>query len=77
MDDDPTASSDVHETEEMAIERYKCALRRDLESLLNTQRPYLPAADRYEGLDTTILGYGVPDFSTDDMILGKSLVLQA
>jgi type VI secretion system protein ImpF len=67
IDDDPQGSADVQETEEMAIARYKVALRRDLEALLNTKRPYLPVMDRYPGLDRTILGYGVPDLSTEDM----------
>ncbi len=67
IDDDPLAASDAPETEEEAIARYKAALRRDLENLLNTKRPWLPFADRYPGLETTILGYGIPDLSTEDL----------
>ncbi|SFF95179.1 type VI secretion system protein ImpF [Novosphingobium sp. CF614] len=67
IDDDPQAAADPQETEDEAVTRYKIALRRDLESLLNTKRPYLPLVDRYEGLDRTILGYGIPDLSTEDM----------
>lgn len=67
IDDDPQGSADAHQTEEEAVAHYKIALRRDLESLLNTKRPWLPAVDRYPGLDRTILGYGIPDLSTEDM----------
>jgi type VI secretion system protein ImpF len=67
IDDDPQGSADAHESEEAAIGRYKVALRRDLESLLNTKRPWLPVVDRYPGLDRTVLGYGIPDLSTEDM----------
>jgi type VI secretion system protein ImpF len=27
----------------------------------------LPVVDRYPGLDRTVLGYGIPDLSTEDM----------
>lgn len=67
IDDDPHGSADPHENEEEAIARYKVALRRDLESLLNTKRPYLPLLARHAGLDRSILGYGVPDLSIEDM----------
>lgn len=67
IDDDPHSASDAHESEEQAIERYKVALRRDLENLLNTKRPWLPTTARFEGLERTVIGYGIPDLSTEDM----------
>lgn len=67
IDDDPHGGSLAHETERDAVIRYKVALRRDLENLLNTKRPWLPAADRYPGLERTIIGYGIPDLSTEDI----------
>lgn len=67
IDDDPQAAFDAHESEDEAIARYKVALRRDLESLLNTKRPYLPVVGRYPGLDRSVIGYGIPDLSTEDM----------
>jgi len=67
IDDDPHGSADQYETEEEAIGRYKVALRRDLESLLNSTRPWLPVLDRYPGLERTIVAYGMPDLSTEDM----------
>lgn len=67
IDDDPQGSADAHESEEDAVARYKVALRRDLESLLNTRRPWLPVVGRYPGLDRTMIGYGIPDLSTEDM----------
>lgn len=67
IDDDPQASFDAHESEDEAIARYKVALRRDLESLLNTKRPWLPVVERYSGMDRTVVGYGIPDLSTEDM----------
>jgi type VI secretion system protein ImpF len=67
IDDDPQASFDAHESEDDAVARYKVALRRDLESLLNTKRPWLPVVDRYPGMDRTVVGYGIPDLSTEDM----------
>ncbi|WDF73070.1 type VI secretion system baseplate subunit TssE [Novosphingobium sp. KACC 22771] len=67
MDDDPSAAVDRLESEEESFMRLKVALRRDLESLLNTTRPWLPATGRYGGLEDTILAYGIPDMSTEDM----------
>jgi type VI secretion system protein ImpF len=67
IDDDPQGSADAHESEEDAVARYKVALRRDLENLLNTRRPWLPGVARYPGLDRTVIGYGIPDLSTEDM----------
>ncbi|HUD29121.1 MAG TPA: type VI secretion system baseplate subunit TssE [Novosphingobium sp.] len=67
IDDDPLGAADAQESEDDAVVRYKVALRRDLESLLNTKRPWLPVVDRYPGLDRTVVGYGIPDLSTEDM----------
>jgi len=67
IDDDPNGGSIALETEEQEIARYKTALRRDLEALLNTNRPWLPYADRFDGLDKTVIGFGIPDLSTEDM----------
>jgi len=67
IDDDPQGSADIHESEEEAIARYKVALRRDLESLLNTKRPWLPVVERYPGMERSVVAYGIPDLSTEDM----------
>jgi len=67
IDDDPQGSADIHASEEEAIARYKVALRRDLESLLNTKRPWLPVVERYPGMERSVVAYGIPDLSTEDM----------
>lgn len=41
----------------------KKALRRDLEWLLNTKRPPIPALARPGPLADSVLGYGIPDLS--------------
>ena len=66
VDQEPEQSIEPPESDEKALARYKVSLRRDLESLLNAKRPDLAAFERYPELDSTIIGYGVHDISTDD-----------
>ena len=44
----------------------KLGLRRDLEGLLNAKKPHAAWLSRGDGLERTILGFGLPDLSTDD-----------
>ena len=65
LDDHPDLSQDPFENPERVFARYKLGLRRDLEGLLNSKRPFSAwlAAD---GVAETIIGFGLPDLSTED-----------
>jgi type VI secretion system protein ImpF len=65
IDDEPDTIVDPADDEEDLIRRMKLGLRRDLEGLLNSRRPY----SRWLGmgaLEATIVGFGLPDLSTED-----------
>lgn len=66
LDDEPERAVEPAESEEMALERYKFALRRDLEALLNGKRPLLAKIDESDMLSRSIIGFGMRDMSTDD-----------
>ena len=66
VDANPEDAIESFEDDEAALERYKIALRRDLESLLNAKRPDLTGLDRNPDLEGTIIGFGLRDISTED-----------
>jgi type VI secretion system protein ImpF len=66
MDDEPDRAIEMAENEERALARCKLGLRRDLEGLLNSKRPLLPLVDDLDGLDKTIVAFGLSDISTED-----------
>ncbi|MGF1462457.1 MAG: type VI secretion system baseplate subunit TssE [Maricaulaceae bacterium] len=45
--------------------RFREALRRDLEALLNARRRFLSWPERLSALDTSLISYGARDFTTD------------
>ncbi len=47
-----------------SVERLKRAVRRDLESLLNTRRVAEPVPERYEEVRRSMYHYGVPDITS-------------
>ena len=66
IDDAPDESSEEAEGEEAGFRRMKQGLRRDLEGLLNGRRPYSPWLARSPELADSVLGFGLPDLSTED-----------
>ena len=65
IDDAPDTISE-QEDEDATQRQMKQGLRRDLEGLLNAKRPHARWLGRQEGLDRTVLAFGLPDLSTDD-----------
>lgn len=66
IDDAPDDPHDAPLSEDAAFERLKLGLRRDLEGLLNAKRPHAAWLARNPDLDGTVIGFGLPDLSTED-----------
>ena len=66
IDDAPDEARDGAEDEEAAVSRFKLGLRRDLEGLLNGKRPHAGWLGRDPETADTIIGFGMPDLSTED-----------
>lgn len=49
------------------LARIRQAVRRDLECLLNARRSWLPLEQGGRELQTSVLGYGLPDFTVMDL----------
>ncbi len=66
LDDNPDLAQEQYESPDRVFARYKAGLRRDLEGLLNSKRPFSAWLGAHEGVAETILGFGLPDLSTED-----------
>jgi type VI secretion system protein ImpF len=66
LDDAPDDAQEPALDESAAFERLKQGLRRDLEGLLNSKRPFSPWLSRTPEVADTIVGLGLPDLSTED-----------
>jgi type VI secretion system protein ImpF len=66
IDDAPDELQDASESSEAAFERLKLGLRRDLEGLLNGKRPHSAWLTRTADIADTVVGFGLPDLSTED-----------
>ncbi len=47
----------------ISVHELKLAVRRDIEWLLNSKKPIAPPLDDFPESQTSILGYGLPDFT--------------
>jgi type VI secretion system protein ImpF len=61
LDSDPDAPRDPPQTTQVAIERLRQAVRRDMEALLNARRRRVPLPAGLAELPASPLGYGIPD----------------
>ncbi len=64
IDDNPDQAVDPAVSAAEALSQLRAAVRRDLESLLNARRPWASLPAGYGALETSPLGYGIPDFSS-------------
>jgi type VI secretion system protein ImpF len=64
IDLEPASSVDAALTLAESVRQVKTALRRDLESLLNTRRTSEPAPDQFEEVRRSLYHYGLPDVSS-------------
>ena len=62
-DDDLKRSGELHLTRSQSIRKLRDAVRRDLEWLLNTRQPIVPAPDGGE-LQDSLYMYGLPDITS-------------
>ena len=66
LDEAPGQALDQQESEEATFTRFKLGLRRDLEGLLNGKRPHADWLTRAPDVADTVIGFGLPDLSTED-----------
>ncbi len=64
IDSDPLTRSEPATTRAEAVRRYKLAVKRDLEWLLNTVRTPLDIPERAQEVRRSLLFYGLPDISS-------------
>ena len=62
-DDDLKRSGELHLTRSQSVRKLRDAVRRDLEWLLNTRQPVIPAAEGSE-LQDSLYMYGLPDITS-------------
>lgn len=62
---------DWPETRAASISMYRDSLKRDVEWLLNTRQPVIPALDSYPATAASVLNFGLPDLHSFDGSAGK------
>ena len=67
IDNEPTVTREPAKTGPQALRELKQAVRRDLENLLNTRRSLLVLPDDLPELRTSLVNYGLPDFTSGQM----------
>lgn len=72
IDEDPTALSDVYESQMQVISRVCSSIRRDLENLFNTPKRYSPLPKELGNLIPSVVDYGAPWFFANDMNTNKN-----
>lgn len=50
-------------TRNSSLRMYREGIKRDVEWLLNTRRPYVTAVDKYENASVSVFNFGVPDLT--------------
>src|SRR5512146_1544107 len=64
LDEDPGTRTDPPLTRAQSFAKFKAALKRDLEWLLNTRRTPLPAPESFRYLPRTLYNFGLQDISS-------------
>jgi type VI secretion system protein ImpF len=65
------SQDDWPKTRKESIERYRDALRRDLEWMLNTRKPVLPILEEFPETAASVFNYGFPDLQNFDNSMGN------
>jgi type VI secretion system protein ImpF len=63
LDDEPESLREPDKSRAQLLRNLKLSVRRDLEHLLNTRISLYPVPDDLEQLKTSVLNYGIPDFT--------------
>jgi len=66
-----TQSDTWPETRAASITMYRESMKRDLEWLLNTRKPVIPALEGYPATAASVLSYGLPDLHSFDGSAGR------
>jgi len=67
LDDDPQVKRETDQGRHQLLGQMKRSVSRDLENLLNTRRRCLPVPDDLTELTTSLVNYGLPDFTGKHM----------
>ncbi len=67
IDNDPATSKEAPLTEAEALRRIRAGVKRDIEDLLNTRHRCANWPPSLDQLDTSLLNYGIPDFTSAGM----------
>ena len=65
------SQDDWPKTRKESIERFRDALRRDLEWMLNTRRPVLPILEEFPETAASVFNFGFPDLQNFDNSQGN------
>lgn len=63
LDDEPGTQVETPHSRAQLLRELKLSVRRDLENLLNTRISLYPVPDDLPELKTSVLNYGIPDFT--------------
>lgn len=63
LDDEPDTQVETPHSRAQLLRELKTSVRRDLENLLNTRISLYPVPDDLPELKTSVLNYGIPDFT--------------
>ncbi|EKE75628.1 type VI secretion system baseplate subunit TssE [Gallaecimonas xiamenensis] len=63
---------DDGEPQRFSVSQLRQSVRRDLEWLMNARRSWLPWDEHHPELDTSVLGFGLPDFTVMELSTEES-----
>ena len=72
LDDEPEKTQELPKSRNQVLRELKQAVRRDLENLLNTRWRCSTWPPNFDELDTSVVNYGIPDFSGSNMASAAS-----
>lgn len=65
------SQDDWPKTRKESMDRYRDALRRDLEWMLNTRKPVMPILEEFPATAASVLNYGFPDLQSFENAQGR------
>jgi type VI secretion system protein ImpF len=71
LDDEPEVKTEAPRNRTQLLRQLKQSVRRDLENLLNTRQRVVTWPPSLKELDTSILNYGIPEFTGANMATPK------
>lgn len=67
LDEQPERQVETPASQNQILSEMRQTIRRDLENLLNTRRPYFVMPDQFPELERSVVNYGIPDLIGLDM----------